>query len=82
MKLLDEMMSRVVASQFVKVINVATIAFLDFDKDTLEGLDVELDIFIFEDGTDDDVNNCKDIHENIDLKIDKFITTFGPRASG
>ena len=57
MKLLDEMMSRVVASQVGKVVNVATIAVLNFFKDTLEGLSVELDVY-FEDGTDnDDVNN-------------------------
>ena len=35
---------------------VATIAVLNFFKDTLEGLSVELDLY-FEDGTDDDVNN-------------------------
>ena len=35
---------------------VATIAVLNFFKDTLEGLSVELDLY-FEDGTNDDVNN-------------------------
>ena len=49
---------------------VATIAVLNFFKDTLEGLSVELDLY-FEDGTDDDVNNWKDIHVNIDSSLDK-----------
>ena len=49
---------------------VATIAVLNFFKDTLEGLSVELDLY-FEDGTDDDVNNWKDIHVNIDSNLDK-----------
>ena len=49
-------MCRVVASQVGKVVNVATIAVLNFFKDTLERLSVELDVY-FEDGTDNDVNN-------------------------
>ena len=39
-----------------KVVNVATIAVLNFFKNTLEGLSVELVVY-FEDGTNDDVNN-------------------------
>ena len=35
---------------------VATIAVLNFFKDTLERLSVELDVY-FEDGTDNEVNN-------------------------
>ena len=49
---------------------VATIAVLNFYKDTLEGLSVELVVY-FEDGTNDDVNNWKDIHVNIDSNLDK-----------
>ena len=44
---------------------------LYFFKDTLERLSVELVVY-FEDGSNDDVNNWKDIHVNIDLNLDKF----------
>ena len=60
---------------------VATIAVLNFFKDTLEGLSVELVVY-FEDGTDNEVNNWNDIHENNDSNLDKIIKTFSPRASG